>query len=82
MRDSLAMEEIVQSNGLEWTIARPPRLTQEDYSTYRSREGAAPKMGFTVSRKAVAAFMLDAIEQTSISVKSSASPNNDWPWPR
>src|SRR5438552_2231207 len=57
MRDSLAMEEIVRSNGLEWTIARPPRLTQDDYLTYRSREGAAPKMGFTVSRKAVAAFM-------------------------
>jgi putative NADH-flavin reductase len=63
MRDSLAMEEIVQSNRLDWTIARPPRLTQEDYTTYRSREGAAPRMGFTVSRKAVAAFMLDAIEQ-------------------
>jgi putative NADH-flavin reductase len=63
MRDSLAMEEIVRSNGLEWTIARPPRLTQDDYLTYRSREGAAPKMGFTLSRKAVAAFMLDAIEQ-------------------
>jgi len=63
MRDSLAMEEIVQANGLDWTIARPPRLTQEEYSTYRSREGAAPKMGFTLARKAVAAFMLDAIEQ-------------------
>src|SRR6266705_697284 len=63
MRDSLAMEEIVQASGLDWTIARPPRLTQEDYSTYRSREGAAPKMGFTVSRRAVAAFMLDVIEQ-------------------
>jgi putative NADH-flavin reductase len=63
MRDSLAMEEVVQANGLDWTIARPPRLTQEDYTTYRSREGASPKMGFTVSRKAVAAFMLDAIEQ-------------------
>src|SRR6266853_4583360 len=61
MRDSLAMEEVMQRNGLDWTIARPPRLTQEDYSTYRSREGAAPKMGFTVSRKAVASFMLDAI---------------------
>jgi hypothetical protein len=57
------MEEIVQTSGLDWTIARPPRLTQEQYTTYRSREGAAPKMGFTVSRKAVAAFMLDAIEQ-------------------
>lgn len=63
MRDSLAMEEIVRSNGLEWTIARPPRLTQDDYLAYRSREDAAPKMGFTLSRKAVAAFILDAIEQ-------------------
>jgi len=63
MRDSLSMEAIVQANGLDWTIARPPRLTQEDSFTYRSREGAAPRMGFTLSRKAVAAFMLDAIEQ-------------------
>jgi putative NADH-flavin reductase len=63
MRDSLAMEKIVQANGLDWTIARPPRLTQEDFLHYRSREGAAPRMGFTLSRKAVAAFMLDAIEQ-------------------
>jgi len=42
---------------------RSPRLTQQDYTAYRSRERAAPKMGFTVSRKAVAAFMLEAIEQ-------------------
>jgi hypothetical protein len=52
-----------QASGLDWTIARPPRLTQEEYSTYRSREGAAPRRGFTLSRQAVAAFMLDAIEQ-------------------
>ena len=64
MRDSLAMEGIVQSNGLDWTIARPPRLTQGDSTTYRSREDAAPGMGFRLDRKAVAAFMLDAIEQT------------------
>ena len=63
MRDSLAMEQVVQRNGLDWTLARPPRLTQENYLTYRSREGAAPKMGFSLVRKAVAAFMLDAIEQ-------------------
>jgi putative NADH-flavin reductase len=63
MRDSLAMEEIVQDSGLDWTIARPPRLTQEQYATYRSREGAAPRRGFSLSRKGVAAFMLNAIEQ-------------------
>ena len=63
MRDSLAMEKVVQESGLDWTIARPPRLTQKQYATYRSREGSAPEKGFTLSRKAVAAFMLDAIEQ-------------------
>lgn len=63
MRDSLAMEKVVQDSGLDWTIARPPRLTQEQYTTYRSREGAAPRRGFSLSRKALAAFMLDAIEQ-------------------
>ena len=63
MRDSLAMEKVVQDSGLDWTIARPPRLTQEQYTMYRSREGAAPQKGFNFSRKAVAAFMLDAIEQ-------------------
>jgi uncharacterized protein YbjT (DUF2867 family) len=63
MRDSLAMEKVVQDSGLDWTIARPPRLTREQYATYRSREGAAPRRGFSVSRKAVEAFMLDAIEQ-------------------
>ena len=63
MRDSLAMEKVVQDSDLDWTIARPPRLTQEQYAAYRSREGAAPAKGFSLSRKAVAAFMLDAIEQ-------------------
>jgi putative NADH-flavin reductase len=63
MRDSLAMEKVVQESGLDWTLARPPRLTQQQYTTYRSREGAAPEKGFSLSRKAVAAFMLDAIEQ-------------------
>jgi putative NADH-flavin reductase len=63
MRDSLAMEKVVQDSGLDWTIARPPRLTQEQYATYRSREGATPRRCFSLSRKAVAAFMLDAIEQ-------------------
>jgi len=63
MRDSLAMEKVVQDSSLDWTIARPPRLTQRQYPTYRSREGAAPRRGFSLSRRALAAFMLDAIEQ-------------------
>lgn len=57
------MEKVVQDSGLDWTIARPPRLTQEQYTMYRSREGAASQKGFSLSRRGVAAFMLDAIEQ-------------------
>jgi len=63
MRDSLAMEKVVQGDSLDWTIARPPRLTQGNSIRYRSLEGAAPKMGSSLSRKAVALFMLDAVGQ-------------------
>ena len=56
-------EAIVENSGLDWTIARAPRLTQEDSLNYRSREGATPRMAFHAVPQAVAAFMLDAIEQ-------------------
>lgn len=65
MEDCLAMEKIVEASGLEWTIARPPRLTNGDSTTYRSREGAPPGMGLILSRRAVASFMLDVVEQKS-----------------
>src|SRR5438093_11324528 len=38
MRDSLAMEKIVQANGLDWAIARAPRPTLQQYTYYRRRE--------------------------------------------
>ena len=63
MSDSLAMERIVQASGLNWTIVRPPRLTNGTSLTYQSREDAAPAGAFSMSRSAVAAFMLDALEQ-------------------
>ena len=62
MRDSRAMEDIVEQSGLDWTIARPPRLTEQDSMSYRVREDAPPKLGFVLTRKALAAFMLNAIE--------------------
>lgn len=65
MQDCLAMEKIVEASDLAWTIARPPRLTNGDATAYRSREGAPPKMGFVLSRRAVASFMLDVAEQSS-----------------
>jgi putative NADH-flavin reductase len=57
------MEEIFMKSGLEWTIARPPRLTDGPYTgKYRLREGHLPRFGFTVSRADVADYMIKAVE--------------------
>ena len=58
-----AMEEIFMNSGLDWTIARPPRLTDGAYTgKYRVREGHLPRFGFTVSRADVADYMIKAVE--------------------
>jgi uncharacterized protein YbjT (DUF2867 family) len=62
MRDLGTAEEIVRATSLDWTIARPPRLVQRSGEAYRSQRGALPAGGFSMSFRAVAAFMLDAVE--------------------
>lgn len=63
MRDQSAAEAIVRATDLEWTIARPPRLLNQSNERYRARRDALPENGFSMSFRAVAAFMLDAVEQ-------------------
>lgn len=62
-RDLATAEEIVRATPLDWTIVRPPRLIQRPEEAYRSQRDALPAGGFTMSFRAVAAFMLDAAEQ-------------------
>jgi putative NADH-flavin reductase len=62
MRDLGTAEEIVRATSLDWTIARPPRLVQRSGEAYRSQRDALPAGGFSMSFRAVAAFMLDAVE--------------------
>ncbi len=62
-RDLGAAEEIARATPLAWTIARPPRLIERSDERYRSAIDALPVEGFTMSFRAVAAFMLDAVEQ-------------------
>jgi putative NADH-flavin reductase len=60
------MEQIFMGSGLDWTIARPPRLTDKPYTgKYRVREGHLPRFGFTISRADVADYMIRAAEQNS-----------------
>jgi len=63
VRDLAAAEQIVRATSLDWTIARPPRLVDGSDKAYRSRRDALPAGGFSMSFRAVAAFMLDAVEQ-------------------
>jgi len=61
--DDLArMEDIVRVSSLDWTILRPPRLTDRpDPTAYRLAYGHNVKGGFAVSRPAVAHAMLTLI---------------------
>jgi putative NADH-flavin reductase len=66
LRDSRRMEELVTESELEWTIARPPRLIMTRDESYRAEEGRLPvrlSVGASMSWRAVAAFLLDAVER-------------------
>jgi putative NADH-flavin reductase len=65
--DASAMEKSFQQSGLDWTIVRPPELTDKPYTgKYRVREGRLPRFGFKISRADVADFMLKAAENHSL----------------
>jgi putative NADH-flavin reductase len=64
-RDLRAMEHIVQTSGLAWTIARPPRLTQSAETKFLAVRDALPAGSRAMSFRSVAAFMLDAVERRS-----------------
>lgn len=63
VRDAGAMEHVFEHSGLEWTIVRPPRLTDKPRTgNYRVQEGRLPRFGFTISRADVADFVVNAVE--------------------
>ena len=76
MADAEEMETIIQSSGLDWTIVRPPRLTDKAATgKYRVREGHLPSLGFTVSRADLASFMVQTVETGSFSNKIAGISN-------
>ena len=61
--DAFGMERVIRESALDWTIVRPPRLTNKSWTgEYRVRESHLPRLGFTVSRADVADFMVKAVE--------------------
>ena len=61
-RDRVAQERLIRTSGLEWTLIKPPRLTNGPRSK-RSKAGAGLKAGLlsSASRADVAAFTLDEV---------------------
>jgi putative NADH-flavin reductase len=62
-RDLTTMEAVVTASDLAWTIARPPRLIRKSDDAYRTMRNALPHRSRPTPFRAVAAFMLDAIER-------------------
>ena len=65
LADMRRMEEKLARCNLDWTIARPMRLTDGKMTPYRVFEGeiASAALLVSVSRKTLAAFMLDVLER-------------------
>jgi putative NADH-flavin reductase len=65
--DSAEMERIVKATNLDWTIVRPPRLTNgprtEHYGVAADHLPKAAGGNATISRADVAHFMLNELEQ-------------------
>ncbi|MBV8213146.1 MAG: SDR family oxidoreductase [Verrucomicrobia bacterium] len=63
VRDAGEMENIIAESGLDWTLVRPPQLTNKPRTgRYRIRIGHLPPFGFNISRADVADFMIKAGE--------------------
>ena len=65
--DASGMEKVLEKSGLDWTIARPPKLTPKPYTgKYRVREGHLPAFGFSISYADVADFMIKTVQNRSL----------------
>jgi putative NADH-flavin reductase len=61
--DASAMERIFANTDLDWTMVRPPQLTDKPYTgKYRVREGHLPRFGLKISRADVADLMIKLVE--------------------
>ena len=62
--DLALMEDILRDSGLDWTVVRPPRLSNRPGTgRYRTAYGQNVRGGWIVPRADVAHFMLRVLEQ-------------------
>jgi len=62
--DLARMEDVVRDSGLDWTVIRPPQLTDKPLiGIYRTAYGQNLRGGWSISRADVANLMLRVLEQ-------------------
>jgi uncharacterized protein YbjT (DUF2867 family) len=62
--DLALMEDLLRDSALDWTIVRPPRLTNRPITrTYRTAYRQNVRRGILVSRADVAHFMLRVLDE-------------------
>jgi putative NADH-flavin reductase len=61
--DADGMERTLMQSGLDWTIVRPPQLTDKPFTgKYRMRTGHLPRFGFNISRADVGHCFIKTVE--------------------
>lgn len=66
MRDKDEMEKSVKASAVDWTLVRPPRLTNGEASgQYRADMTLKPGISGSISRADLAGFILQAAEKSS-----------------
>jgi putative NADH-flavin reductase len=62
--DLATMEDALRDSGLDWTVVRPPRLTDRPFTgRYRTAYGQNLPGGWTVPRADVAHYLLRALDE-------------------
>ncbi|HUQ56267.1 NAD(P)-dependent oxidoreductase [Lentzea sp.] len=63
MRDKETMEQLITGSGLDWTIVRPPKLSDHDaIGKYRTGTDLRIRLWSSIGRADLAAFLLDEAE--------------------
>ena len=62
VQSATRMEAILKASGLNWTSARPGFLNDAKDKAYRAQRDGLPENGTSVSRQALAAFLIDAVK--------------------
>jgi putative NADH-flavin reductase len=64
LKDSAAMERVLVQSEVQWTIVRPPRLTEgRRFKGYRAEINTRPTGAWSMRRTDLAAFLVDEAER-------------------